>query len=199
MKLRESNPNLKFLPIEEFINSVKWNIIFSLFAQIANYYDLKLSLISILNHYGLDISEGSEEIQIQCLFLEHGSEDRNKSARYYSYDRTTGEPKEGVYCFKCQKYYTPFWYLYKLEREYKKLNLIEFFVWINKIFKIDFPRDIILDFDPDIFYTFENLEEKHNFLELFNHAKNLRGLKNKDKEIYLRDLVNFYQTMKIEV
>jgi hypothetical protein len=197
MKLKDSNPDIKYLPLKEFIDSVKWNTIFSMFSQIADYYDSRLSLISILNYYGLDIDKGSEEIQVQCLFLEHGSEDRNKSARYYSYDRTTGEPKEGVYCFKCQKYYTSFWYLYKLEREYKKLNLLDFFLWVDKIFKVNFPKKLVLEFDPESFYSFENLEDKQNILDLFKYAKDLRRLKEENKNIYLGNLINFYQTMKI--
>jgi hypothetical protein len=136
-------------------------------------------------------------MQVNCLLFEHGSNDFNKSARYYSYDRNTGEDKEGVFCFKCQKYLTPFWYLYKMEKDYRSVQIKDFFLFIKKIFRVDFPRHLILDFDPEAFYTFEDTEGRQGILSKFSYAKSLRGLRDSDSKMYLRSIVNLYQTMNI--
>lgn len=198
MKLRDTNPNLSKVSLEEFFNVVRWGTIYSLFPQISEFYNNQLSMVLILNYYGLDyVVEGVDHMQVNCLLLEHGSQDFNKSARYYSYDRNTGEPKEGVWCFKCQKYLTPFWYLYKMEKEYKNVPIVEFFLWIKKVFRVDFPRDLILDFDPDSFYDFGESGEKQNIIAKFSYARSLRELKDKDPKLYLNNIVNLYKTMKI--
>jgi len=198
MKLKEINPKLKNLPTKEFLTTIQWSTIFNLLPQVAEYYNSRLSMIQVLNHYGMGLEGGdTDEIQVNCIFLEHGSEDRNKSARYYAYDRNTCEAKEGVYCFKCQKYYTTFWYLYKMEREYRNMDLINFFLWIKVQFGVDFPKDMVLDFDPDSFYTFDGPGDRQNILSLFSYAKTLREIKNNDPVLYLKSIVNLYQTMKI--
>lgn len=198
MKLRDTNPNLIDLSLEEFFKVVRWSTIFSLFPQIAEYYNSRLSMVYILNYYGMDyVTSGVDHMQVNCILIEHGSQDINKSARYYSYDRNTGEAKEGVWCFKCQKYLTPFWYLYKIEKEYKDVQIFDFFLWIKKVFRVDFPKDIVLDFDPDSFYTFEDVEGRQNVLSKFSYARSLRDLKGKDSKLYLESIVNLYQTMKI--
>lgn len=186
------------MSLKDFFKAVQWGTIFNLFSQIAEYYDNALSMISILRYYGLDyVGEGEDHIQVNCLLVEHGSRDVNKSARYYSYDRNTGEPKEGVYCFKCQKYLTPFWYIHKLEKEYREISIIDFFLWIKVVFRVDFPRDLVLDFDPNTFYTFGDTESAQNRMAKFSYAKSLRSLKKNNPILYLENIVQLYQTMKV--
>lgn len=200
MKLRDINPNLSDVSLHKFFELVQWGTIFNLLPQIAEYYDNKLNMIYILRYYGLDyVYEGVDHMQVNCLLVEHGSKDINKSARYYSYDRHSGNDKEGVFCFKCQKYLTPFWYLYKMEKDYKNLNIFEFFIWVKKIFRVDFPKDLILDFDPDSFYIFGSPEDAQNIRSKFSYAKSLRKLKEVEPKIYLNKIVDYYQTMKIGV
>lgn len=198
MKLRNINPELADASLEEFFKKIQWGTVFSLLPQISEFYDNQLSMINVLKYYGLDyVVEGVDHMQVNCLLAEHGSNDFNKSARYYSYDRHTSDAKEGVFCFKCQKYLTPFWYLYKMERDYKSVQIKDFFLWIRRIFRVDFPRHLILDFDPDSFYTFEDVEEKQSILSKFSYAKSLRQLKDSDPKLYLRNIVSLYQTMNI--
>jgi len=198
MRLRDINPELSNLDLEEFFKAIQWGTVFSLLPQIAEYYNSKISMVYVLNYYGLDyVTSGIDHMQVHCLLLDHGTSDFNKSARFYTYDRNTGEPKEGVWCFKCQKYLTPFWYLYKMEKDFRSRGLLDFFILLRKIFRVDFPKDLILDFDPDSFYTFEGGEDRQNILSLFSYARSLRGMKQSDIKNYLSNLVNFYQTMKI--
>lgn len=200
MKLRGINPKLSDVPLDQFFALVQWGTIFSLLPQIAEYYNNKLKMIYILRYYGLDyVYEGVDHMQVNCLWVEHGSSDINKSAKYYSYDRYTDNEQEGVYCFKCQKYLTPFWYLYKMEKDYKNVTIFDIFLWIKKIFRVDFPRDLVLDFDPDTFYNFGSSEDQQSLMAKFSYAKSLRKLKKSDSKIYLNNIVNLYQTMKIGV
>lgn len=197
MKIRDLHPDLGRVSLDRFFEVVKWGTIYNLFPQIAEFYNSRLSMVRILNYYGMDyVTEGVDHMQVNCLLLEHGSDDFNKSARYFSYDRNTGDAKEGVYCYKCQKYLTPFWYLYAIEKERKKITLLEFFQFVKRIFRVDFPRNLVLDFDPDSYYTFDDVGERQNVLSLFSYAKSLRELK-RDPEIYLKSIIEFYRSMKI--
>lgn len=197
MKLRDLNPGLIDVPLDEFFNKIQWGTLFSLLPQISEYYDSRLSLVQILRFYGLDyVEQGVDHMQVNCLLVEHGSNDFNKSAKYYSYDRYTGEAKESVYCWKCQKKLTPFWYLFKMEKDQKGVHIMDFFKWVEKVFGVAFPRDLILDFDPSSFYTFDDIEEKQSVLSLFSYARSLRKLK-ENSMLYLTNIVNLYNTMKI--
>lgn len=197
MKLRDLNPGLANVSLDEFFIKIQWGTLFSLLPQISEYYDSRLNMVQILHYYGLDyVEQGVDHMQVNCLWSEHGTNDFNKSAKYYSYDRHTGEAKEGVYCFKCQKYLTPFWYLFKMEKDQKGVHIMDFFKWVKRIFGVDFPRDLILDFDPNAFYTFDDIEEKQSMLSLFSYARSLRKMK-ENPMLYLTNIVNLYNTMKI--
>jgi hypothetical protein len=142
----------------------------------------------VLRNYGVEVVDGVDEQQVSCVFLEHGSHDRNKSARYFAYDREKANDDESVYCYKCCKRWTPFWYVYKYEKEYNGLKLTGMFPLMKKRFGVAFPRDILLDFDPEKHYTFEDTQEGEAIRLGLKRAIALREIKKRNLPIYLEKI-----------
>lgn len=189
MKFRTLHPEFVNLPEEDFIDRIPYQTVINLFMQIADYYNENLKLWEILRTYGIyDVDEYTEQAQVSCLCVEHGSSDHHKSARYFSVDRDTGNHRPAVYCYKCNKLLTTFWLLYKYEKDHHDLNSKEIFKLISKTFRVPFPRDLILDFDPEKFFTFDESEEdRKKALEGFKYAESLRQFKT-DPPIYCEKL-----------
>lgn len=195
MKIRDIHPEFINLSEEDFISQIPYPPIFNLFMDISDYYDKELPLWQVLRNYGIyDVDEYSDQIQINCLNLEHGSTDFHKSARYFSINRETGEYRPSVYCYKCNKLLTSFWYLYKYEKDHHSLNIKEIYLMIWKKFGVKFPRDLVLEFDPDTFFSFDNdFEEKKSLKDGFIYAEKVRELKDHDLNLYFQYLKSILQ------
>jgi len=155
------------------------------------------SLWKVLNHYGIDEPDAAtEQAQIPCLLVEHGSSDRHSSARYFSFDRETGTHKEQVYCYKCSKILNSFWYIYKYERDFHELNIKDVFLFITKTFGTPFPSDLILDFDPEKFFTFDSEDDRAASIEKFKLADKVRAYKDIDIQQWLDSLLTLYISLK---
>lgn len=193
MKLRDLNPELVKLNTEDLIQRVKYSYIFALMDQISEYYSESLALWKVLNYYGIPEPDAEiEQCQVSCLLVEHGSGDKHASARYFSFDRETGLRKEQVYCYKCSKILSSFWYIYKYEKDYHELNMKDVFIFIQKTFGVQFPKDLILEFDPEKFYTFDSEDDRITIMEKFNRADKIRDYKNTDIQVWLDSLINLY-------
>lgn len=193
MKLRDLKPELETASQGDFLRGVDFGNVFLLLPQIGQYYDTQITYARLLPYYGIhDVEVGSDVVQVNCILLEHGTADKNRSARYYAYDKNTGLPDEAIYCFKCQKALKPFWYLYKMEKDYHNRSLIEFFDFLLVTFGVSFPRDLLLDFDPETYFTFTESKNKLNILKLFDKAKEVRGIRSVDTLGYLNSLVALY-------
>jgi predicted Rdx family selenoprotein len=123
--------------------------------------------------------DGTEdEEQVECSFYEHGSNDAHKSARYFSYDRQTQTKSERVYCYKCQKMTTAFWYVFKQRRDHHKESIKDVLLYIEMRFGVALPRDLILAFDPEAFYTFaEGSDQQQKVRDLFIKARQIREVR----------------------
>ena len=189
MKFRLSHPDFENFSDEEFIDKVPYDKIIHLFMKIADYYNKSIPFWRVLQSLGIyDVDQHTEESQVSCMLIEHGSADSHKSARYFSHDRDTGEYRPAIYCYKCNKLLTTFWFLYKYEKDNHGLNSKEIFKLISSKYKIPFPRELVLDFDPDTFFSFdENSEENRNMLKGFEVAAKYRQLK-VNPELYCEKL-----------
>lgn len=200
MTLRQLFPELEVCDLEIFLEKISNSSIYNLFLEIAKKYEQQIPLWKVINFYrDADLSDYDDEVQVTCSLAEHGSGDKHKSARYFKYDRQTGELRPAVYCYKCNRVLTSFWYIYRKERDFRDLDLKGIFLHIWKVWGIDFPRELILDFDPESFYNFEDgTDEKIALAKIFAQAASYRMLKEVDVEEYKKVIVNFYNTVMLE-
>ena len=115
---------------------------------VSAYYSKHLPIWRILNLYGENVGPSDTEQQVSCLMPSHGTSDRNKSARYYSFSRENDENEESVYCFKCDKRRTSLWLMYDILRS-EDMELVQVFEYVEKHFGVPFPRELLLDMDTD--------------------------------------------------
>ncbi len=188
MKLRDSQPGLKALSQVEFIRQVPWEALMASMESLVGYYTPKISLAGFVSTLGRDeVEYGGGEQQVHCLLPEHGGCDLNRSARYFSANRETGDFEEAIYCYKCGIMLTSFWYVYRYLKEFRGVGFREFFEILLLEYGISFPMDLVLNFEPDTFYSFEKskgvgIEEKLNF------ALSLRRTRLEDQEGYRKVL-----------
>lgn len=165
---------------------------------IRDYYNNHISLWWLLNQEGIhQVDQGVDALQIPCILKSHGSADNHASARYYSYDRETMEYKETYYCFKCGRSYRSFDLIVQLAKDKVELEFYEVFDYINKVYKVKFPYDLLLEFDPDEFYTFETSSKdtkRNTVLEGFTTAKDIRSRKAMTPE-HLKEVSDFYKSI----
>lgn len=170
----------------------------SCMGDIKDYYNLQIPLWKLLNKEGIyQVDEGVDALQIPCILNSHGSSDNHASARYYSYDRETGEYKETYYCFKCNKSYRSFDLIVQLAQDKIELPFSEVFDYIEREYRVKFPLNILLDFDPDEYYTFENKEvasKRTTILDAFEKAKDIRSRKEMSPE-YLAEVSEFFKSL----
>jgi hypothetical protein len=192
MKVRIMRPEMVTANEDEFLGNLNFQYVYPLFGTIAEWYGEYIPLWRVLNHYGIwDVGDDTDEEQIQCLLIDHGSEDTHASARYFLHDRETDERREAVYCYKCQRLLTSFWYIYNMEKDRHGLTSVEIFHFIWEKFGVAFPRDLYLDFDPSAHYDYdmEQSEEKGKY---FARAQEVLMLKESNPQIYLDSLIYLY-------
>lgn len=157
MKVSLMYPQARDLDWEQMINLVGFKNLISCLPQIAEYYQEQLSFPQVLHNFGVDIDPSDDTDQnINCVLYGHGGEDRHASAKYYAHDTQTGEPLQSTYCFKCQKSYTVFWFIYRMLKD-RGETLEDTFTYIKMYHNVPFPKHILLDFDPDDYYSVDNL------------------------------------------
>lgn len=193
MILRDMHPKWAKFPSKELLEQVSYNHIFCLLDEFTQYYNDKLSLCMILSRLGVDeVLEGTEEQQVPCILIEHGTRDTHASARFYSFNRESGEHVAAVYCHKCGKRLTAFWYLYKYLKDYHGVKLKAYFLKLEKEYGVPFPRDLVLNFDPKIFFTFED-QGRTQAVKKFQDQERLRNSKQEDFESYAERLMLLYR------
>jgi hypothetical protein len=174
MKYKELHPEYIGMPHNEVLIRIPSYIIFNCLEDIVEYYNKKLSLVQILNRYtGSNIISGDNEVQVNCILSTHGNQDKNKSPRYYRINRETGLVEERVYCFKCLTTLTSFWFLYHHHKTLKTFNTFaKLFIIINRVFRVPFLFEYILEFNPDEYYSSFDKGSKRsgNQKELYNYA-----------------------------
>ena len=194
MMIRDFYPDLEREDELGFIEKIPMKSVFPIISEITAYFDKNMTIAGVYDHYGISIRGVSGgEYQIPCLLLEHGSQDTHNSARYYASDRETGVDSERIWCFKCQKFLTPFWLFHSREKDYHGLSFREILQGIWKYFRIPFPRELVLDFDPEKFYQFEDskIDEK---LKILKQAQKIMVLKEFLPREYLVELKRFWKS-----
>lgn len=185
MQLKAYYPdNATTLTTKEFLSYTQGAWIGAALEPISEYYNSKLSLPTLLAEYGVEVDPGAKEAQINCTFSEHGSHDNHKSARFYNYDRKTDTKSERVFCFKCEKVTSAFWYAYKQKKDFEQMKLKDLFIWIEARFRIPFPKHILLEFDLESHYTFGSSSSTNRTLSLFAQARNLHAYRS-DWDIFI--------------
>lgn len=200
MKLIEQYPDFATIPTETLLQKVSRDTLFATLPDVSELYSSALQMRNVLKYYGQDhISSGETERQVNCLWMSHGSVDKNRSARYFSTDRKTGETRGAVYCYKCQRSLTSFWYTYRMEADIRGLSLNDTILFIERTFGVKFPRGPILEFDYDKFYSFSTeTANQMNTLVFFEQAAKVRSLKEVDLPAFCQSLYALYMDGAIE-
>ena len=158
-------PDIAKAPVEEIFRTVNFGYLIDMMMDFSEYYDKAIPIERVLQRYGIAV-DGTREVQIPCMFPEHGSMDNHYSARYYPMDRESGEEIGAVHCFKCQKTRRAFWLLYAKEKEENRLA--DFFVWLQKAYGVPFPAHMVAEFDPDVAYQLKSGRENEHIQLLQN-------------------------------
>lgn len=192
MKLALSHSHLNdCLSDDSFIQAVDPKYLHACLKPLADYYDEHLLLWQVMHHYGVDeVSPEDDTAQVPCILPEHGTNDNHKSSRYYRFDRDTNAERGSVWCFKCEKLQTAFWFIYNQETGNYNKKMKEVFQFIFYKFGVRFPRDIILEFDPVGYYSFDSDEDVKSIraAELVPLVKKLITEKESHPE-YLKDVL----------
>jgi hypothetical protein len=189
LKIRDLFPDLEKALVKDFLEKLNMQTIFEVLPKLVDYYNSELKLWQVLNHYGnLDLYEDTEAQQVPCLLPEHGTEDKKNSAKYFNYDRDTGELSESVYCYKCCKKMTAFWFVYSYEKESNGKNLIEVLIYLDQVFKISLPKNIFLDYDAEQQYSWDAVEENESIVHKFKYMESIRITKYADINKYVQEL-----------
>lgn len=195
MRYGDLHPELSSLGEAEFIKSIPSNMIFTLLEEISGAYNSRLSLAFILNSYTqAGLTDQDDERQVHCIWPEHGTTDKNKSARYFKFDRNTGLKDEKVYCYKCDKAKTAFWYLFGISKAYKSHEtMTDFMVDLYKVWGACFPREIVLNFDMDSYYSdFDSKSSEVSLMSVYDEVRNRIGpLLNQDVEVFFNAVREF--------
>lgn len=193
MKLRDKVPEWVGAPTNVLLDAIQ-NTMSDLIFQIADAYKLTLPMWRVLQEYGYDVGPDDGEVQLHCRLPSHGGVDNNKSARYFPSDRDTGGAWGGVHCWKCQKRKTAFWYVHAMEKGRSDATIRDVIEFIQQRFRVPFPRDVVLDFDPDEFYSLSGPGVVRDDLSArFAQARAVReNLKDADQGAYANALVAIY-------
>lgn len=193
MKLGERYPEFVTLPTSSLLEKLSRETLFALLPEIAESYVSVLPMWAVLSHYGQDhVSEHDTEKQVNCLWLSHGSKDTNRSARYFATDRHTGGSRGSVYCYKCQRAITSFWYVYRMEHDFHGKSIADTILYIEACLGIRLPRTVILDFDPDTYYSFSDHQVEQQLIQYFSQALKLRVIRDQDPGSFLQSLYHLY-------
>lgn len=194
MQLRERYPDLVTAPSAELLRKLSRETLFAVLPDLAEAYTTLLPMWQVLHHYGQDyVTQHDTEKQVNCVWVSHGTVDKNRSARYFATDRNTGAPRGAVYCYKCQRSLTSFWYVYRMEHDLHERSLFDTMLLVEATFGVKLPRDVILDFDPDTYYSFtDTMAAQTQLLTHFDSASKLRALKNADPESFCQSLYVLY-------
>lgn len=190
MKFIDLHPEFQGMSDSEIVTNIPSNVLGPILFDLSQYYSEQIRMGSIYSYYGYELDDTSDQQQIPCLLPQHGTSDRHPSSRYYSTDRNTGILKPSVFCFKCQKTVSSFWLLYMRESEFHGLRTRELLAFISKYFKVPFPRSILFNFDPLVYYTLE-MSETNAKRKRIEYAEYLLSLKKANDPLYLRELKNF--------
>lgn len=192
MKLRDQFPDSAMgMPLAELLQLTPTAHLQALMQPLSKYYETRLPLWRLMREFSVEVDPSEGEQQVECSFSEHGSNDLHKSARYYTHDRNTGEASERVYCHKCNLMKTAFWYVLKQCRDHQNMQLKDVLRHLESHYGIPFPRDLLLDFDPDLYFSMGEGDAHTRAVTHFSAARALRRLReNRDAFITgLKDLL----------
>ena len=203
MKIKLMVDNLNNKSIDDIVKVVGFSdTIFPLIPDIIEYYDKEIPLWQMINHYSedTDLYEGEErQVQVHCIFPEHGSADYHKSATYFPFDRDSGETRESLWCFKCQIRRGAFTTSLHLERNRnEKWSIVDHFKWLEKN-GIPFPKNIIGEFDPEKHFTFdEENSQEEKLLKMFKDVDIIKELKGSDIQEWLEASENIVRGKNVK-
>lgn len=190
MRFIDTHPEFQGFSDSAIIEKIPSKILGPILFDISEYYNAQIGMGRIYEHYGFELDDSCDQQQIPCLLPQHGTSDRHPSSRFYSTDRNTGILKPSVFCFKCQRTVSAFWLLYMRESELHGLKTREILQYIQKSFRIPFPRTILFNFDPMQYYTLE-VSEANMKKARIEYAETLLSLKKAKDPLYLSELKRF--------
>lgn len=179
MKYKDTHPEHVHLRTKDFLSEVPPQAIFNVFKDLIDWYQVNLPLWVVLNFFGEHLTGNEDEQQVQCRLPEHGTRDNHASARYFSYDRDTGKQKQTIHCFKCQKSTNSIGLLFKHLTQTQGMKPVEVFQFIEDNFQLEFPKSIVLEFDPETYYSFDGPSNllMQELIDLNNKIQESRALK----------------------
>lgn len=150
MLIRELEPGWVALPTGPLLERVPFHVLHALVGPISDWYKAALPMWAVLRFYGDDVGPYDQEKQLRCRLPTHGGADSRPSARYYAQDYKTHGAFGGIHCWKPEcKRKTSFWYVYAMEKARSEARYSDVFLFIEHWFRVPFPRDIVLDADPE--------------------------------------------------
>lgn len=169
MLFRETNPNWVSMPTDLLLKSIPHVHLRKLMRPVAAWYELNLPMWLVLQSVGYNgsggfgyphIGPGTDEEQLSCILPTHGSTDERPSSRYYQFDKNDGTRCGHLYCWgPCQKAFTSYWYLWTYLRGNFEYGHRKVIVTIEEQFGVPFPREIVLNADPDRLDDFQGDED----------------------------------------
>ena len=178
MLLRETLPKgIMQKSTAEFLKEIPLRYLVDMMPTLEEFYEESYSMLPILRDYGVEIDSVSDNQQVNCSFKEHGTSDNHKSAKFFYEDRNTGKKSERVFCWKCQKVCTLFWYILKQAKDWKDLKMVDALVAAESRYGYRVPRSLILDYNVDNYYNIEKKENKtQRTMGLYRSAREIRNL-----------------------
>ena len=190
MRIGDIVPHLRKCSYQEFLGAVPYEGLYENLLELSEDVASKLPLHQILNEMGANILPLSPDQQFRCVLPWHGTQDLHPSARYYTYNRDSGEEEESFYCFKCNEASNSFWLLYKLAKlDNEKIDLRLFLNHLNERYGVEISREIVLMYDPN---DLSNLiGGSDSIRQEFLASKALLDVFSIDKELYLNKLSSY--------
>ena len=209
MRFREICPHWETIPTESLLRQAGFAVLNPLIPRIAEWYKVHLPLWAVLQVFGYTqtshsgtgpryplICDSTVEEQVSCILPSHGGRDSAPSARYYLTDRNELSHYGHIYCWgsNCQKAYTSFWYAYAILKEQEDYKYADVILWLERTFRIAFPRHIILDADPDTLDDDgENTARGQDMRQRFLQVKLLREtVRGRDMAQFLAAMAELY-------
>lgn len=195
MQLRTTNPLLETSSFVDILRVTDFNYLTAILKDLSEYYDSKLKYSQILSNYGVDIVVNGSDQNVNCVLPEHGTKDTHASSKYYTVDRNSGERRESTYCYKCQRTMTAFWFLFHMERTNGNFSVLKLIDLLEITYKIPPPVDLLLDFDPESYYTMEARTENSLVSELRRALRTHQTFKGSPEE-HIRACMTFINDQK---
>lgn len=188
MRYIDIRPDFLGMGVLEVLDKVDMEVVMGCMVDMNAWYEVELPLWRVLAAYGSGgVGEGDESGVVSCRLPGHGGEDFHASAKYFRDDRESGRYRPAVYCYKCQKVLTSFWYVHTQEKARRGLNLRGVLKFIYERFGVSPPLKLWWDWDDSV-VSASSMEKEVGSVGLFTGLDGMLRKKFVDRVGYHADL-----------